>query len=191
MTRLIGRIDAGLAVVAGSRVAIQKQVADVRLVAETLDPTGGGLARRRRQFAALQKRFARSEVPSEKQLGQQMGRWSVGLFVGGLAGKVPWDNLELERWFRLPKSHERRIHGHKHAGVRLVREGSTLLPALDAQSQHAGLFTTAELHPYRDGPVPVDQKQTQHRHRIMRRGRSTKQRPLLLQELERRDLDDS
>src|SRR5213079_3393585 len=24
------------------------------------------------------------------------------------------DNLDLERWFRLPKSHERRIHGHRH-----------------------------------------------------------------------------
>jgi hypothetical protein len=180
-----------LAVVAGSRVAIQKQVADVRSVAETLEPKGGGLARRRRQFAALQKRFARSEVPSEKQLGQQMARWSAGLFVGGLAGNVPWDNWDLERWFRLPKGHERRIHGHKHAGVRLVREGSTLLPALDAQGRHAGLFTIAELHPYRDCPVPVDQEQTRHRHRIMRRARSTKQRTRLLQDLERRDLDDS
>jgi hypothetical protein len=27
----------------------------------------------------------------------------------------------LERWFRLPKSHERKIHGRRHAGARLGR----------------------------------------------------------------------
>ena len=42
------------------------------------------------------------------------------------------DNLDLERWFRLPKGHERRIHGHRHAGVRIVQEGPTLVHALDA-----------------------------------------------------------
>src|SRR4029453_9552291 len=37
----------------------------------------------------------------------------------GEDGDLPQDNLDLERWFRQPKGHERRIHGHRHVGVRL------------------------------------------------------------------------
>jgi hypothetical protein len=58
--------------------------------------------------------------------------------VGGDEPGLPHDILELERWFRLPKGHERRIHGHRHAGVRLVQQGATLLPALDAQRRQVG-----------------------------------------------------
>ena len=191
MTRLAQRIDAGLTAVAEARVLIQQQVADVRVVAETLDPQSGRLPQRRAQFAALQARFAGSEVPFHEHLSKLMASWAPGLFVGGKAGNVPWDNLDLERWFRLPKGHERRIHGHKHAGVRLVREGPTLLPALDAHRAHEGLFTAKELFPYSAHPEPADQKAAQHRHRVMRRARSGKQRAKLLQELEQRYLDGS
>jgi hypothetical protein len=41
----------------------------------------------------------------------------AGLFVGEREYEAIRDNLDLERWFRLPKSHERRIHGHRHAGA--------------------------------------------------------------------------
>ncbi len=181
----------GLAVVAEARVVIQQQVADVRLVAETLDPQSGRLPQRRAQFTALQERFAQSELPFHAQLSKVMANWAAGLFVGGKAGNVPWDNLDLERWFRLPKGHERRIHGHKHAGVRLVREGPTLLPALDAHREHEGLFSAEDLYPYRDHPAPADQVEAQRRHRVMRRARSSKQRAKLLQELEQRYLDGS
>jgi hypothetical protein len=191
LSRLAARIDAGLVAVAEARVAIHQQVADVRLVAETLDPQSGRLLQRRAQFTALQERFAESEVPSHEHLSKLMASWAPGLFVGGKAGNVPWDNLDLERWFRLPKGHERRIHGHQHAGVRLVREGPTLLPALDAHREHNGLFTAEELYPYRDHPAPADQTAAQHRHQVMRRARSPKQRAKLLQELEQRYLDGS
>jgi hypothetical protein len=191
LSRLAARIDAGLTAVAAARVGIQQQVADVRLVAETLDPQSGRLPQRRAQFTALQERFTESEEPCHKHLSTLMASWAPGLFVGGKAGNVPWDNLDLERWFRLPKGHERRIHGHKHAGVRLVREGPTLMPALDAHREHDGLFTAEELYPYRDHPDPADQQAAQHRHRVMRRARSSKQRAKLLQELEQRYLDGS
>jgi len=191
LTRLAGRIDAGLAAVAEDRVVIGQQVVDVRLVAATLDPESGRLPERRAQFAALQERFAESDVPFQQHLSKLMASWKPGLFAGGQAGNVPWDNLDLERWFRLPKGHERRIHGHQHAGVRLVREGPTLLPALDAHRERDGLFTAAELHPYRDQPAPADQQAAQHRHRVMRRARSQKQRAKLLHELEQRYLDGS
>ena len=173
------------------RVVIGQQVAEVRAVAETLDPQSGRLRERRAQFAALRERFEQSDVPFHEHLSKWMASWAPGLFAGGMAGNVPWDNLDLERWFRLPKGHERRIHGHQHAGVRLVREGPTLLPALDAHREHDGLFTAEELHPYRDPPRPADQEAAQHRHRVMRRARSRKQRAKLLQELEQQYLDGS
>lgn len=188
---MVAHIDAGLKGVGPARIEVQKQLADVRLVAETLDPKSGGLTQRRRRFTTLQERFSRSQVPSRKQLGKQMASWAAGLFVGGKAGKVPWDNLDLERWFRLPKGHERRIHGRKHVGMRIVREGATLVPTLDAHGTQAGQFTAAELVPYRNHPVPVDQKEARHRHQVMRRASSTKQRPKLLRELEKRCLDES
>ena len=59
----------------------------------------------------------------------------AGLFVGAGKFEEIKDNLDLERWFRLPKSHERRIHGHRHAGVRIVLEGPTLVHALDAHAR--------------------------------------------------------
>jgi hypothetical protein len=191
LTRLANCIDAGLAAVAEARVAIQEQVADVRLVAETLDPQSGRLPQRRGQFASLQEQFAQSESPFHEHLSKLMTSWAPGLFVGGKAGNVPWDNLDWERWFRLPKGHERRIHGRTHAGVRLLREGPTLLLALDAHREHDEPFTAEELHPYRAHPTPADQQAAQHRHRVMRRARSKKQRAKLLQELEQRYLDES
>ena len=69
------------------------------------------------------------------------------------------DNLDLERWFRLLKGHQRRIHGHKHAGVRIVQEGPTKALALDAHRAHRGLFTVDDLLPYRSARVPECQCQ--------------------------------
>ena len=168
--------------VAPTRQKAQRQLADIRLVAATLDPKTGSLARRRRRFARLQEKYSRSAVPSQKQLSKQMASWIVGMFVVVVA-KVPYDNLDLERFFRIPKGHERRIHGHKHVGMRVVREGATLLPTLDVHHQRAELFTAEQLLPYRNHPIPVDQIEAQHRHQVMRRAASTKQRPELLQEL--------
>ena len=34
---------------------------------------------------------------------------------GGDDADLPQDDLDVERWFNRPKSHERRIHGHRHA----------------------------------------------------------------------------
>ncbi len=168
--------------VAPTRQKVQKQLVDIRLVAATLDPKTGSLARRRRRFARLQEKYSRSKEPSQKQLSKQMASWVVGLFVL-VVGKVPCDNLDLERFFRIPKGHERRIHGHKHVGMRVVREGATLLPTLDVHHQRVDLFTAEQLLPYRNHPIPGDQIEAQHRHQVMRRAASTKQRPGLLQEL--------
>src|SRR4051794_18676260 len=112
--------------------------------------------------------------------------FAAGLFVGEEEYEGVRDNLELERWFRLPKSHERRIHGRRHAGVRIVVEGPALVHALGAHAAHPGPFTVTELLPYRTAREPPCQTEALNRRRIMRKARSKKQRPALLADLERR-----
>jgi hypothetical protein len=134
----------------------------------------------------LIERFERTEDPVRGHMAQVMIGFLAGLFVGGVRFGAIRDNLDLERWFRLPKSHERRIHGHRHAGVRIVQDGPTLLLALDAHVAHPEPFTAEELLPYRTARLPACQRQALRRRKVMRKARSKKQRPLLLAELERR-----
>ena len=115
-----------------------------------------------------------------------MASFKKGLFVGGGRCDLPRDNLDLERWFRLPKGHERRIHGRGHAGLRIVQEGATMLLALDAHRHHPKPFTEEELRPYRDAVAPESQKEAIRRRKVMRTARSTVKRPVLLQTLEER-----
>lgn len=170
--------------------AIRAHVDDVWAIQETLDPNGGTCTERQAQFQGLQAQFHASGDPIRHHMGQVMASFAPGLFVGGEDADLPWDNLDLERWFRQPKGHERRIHGHRHAGVRIVHEGPTLLLALDAHVEHPGPFTAEDLRPYRSAPAPECQRQAMRRRTIMRQARSKKRRPLLLAELERRYLDD-
>jgi hypothetical protein len=134
----------------------------------------------------LSERFQRSKDPIHQQMAVVMTSFLAGLFVGEGTWEDIRDNLDLERWFRLPKSHERRIHGHRHAGIRIVIEGPTLVHALDVHVSHPEPFTVAELLPYRTAQEPPCQTEALNRHKIMRKGRSKKKRPLLLAELERR-----
>jgi len=83
------------------------------------------------------------------------------------------------------------MHGHRHAGVRLVHEGPTLLAALDAHVAHPGQFTGADLRPYWRVPAPACQRQAMHRRTIMRQARSKPNRALLLIDLEHRYLESS
>jgi hypothetical protein len=131
-------------------------------------------------------RFERGEDPIRRKMAGVMISFLAGLFVGEGEFEEIKDNLDLERWFRLPKSHERRIHGHRHAGVRIVQEGPTLVLALDAHVAHPGLFTVADLLPYGTAKEPLSQRQAIDRRKIMRKARSSKKRPLLWADLERR-----
>jgi len=115
-----------------------------------------------------------------------MKSFSPGLFVGDDLPDLPTDNLELERWFRNPKGHERRIHGHRHAGVRIVQEGPTLVSVLDAHLRHPAPFSEKELRPYSDAKPPPCQCDAIHRRKVMRKARSKKTLPQLLRELQQR-----
>src|SRR5260370_39077051 len=101
----------------------------------------------------------------------------AGLFVGEPEYEEIRDNLDLERWFRLPKSHERRIHGHRHAGIRLVLDGPTLVPALDAHAAPPGPFTVDYLLPTRTAREPPCQTAARNRRTIMRQAPSNEARP--------------
>lgn len=186
MKRLAGCIDRGLEAVAAEQEAIRGQVGEVRKIAATLDPSRGSAARRRRRFRRLRRRLAASADPVRRQMAAVMAAFLVGLFAGGDAADWLQDNLELERWFRLPKGHERRIHGRRHAGVRLVQEGATLLPVLDAHRGREQPFGVEELVGYRQAQPPPDQQEALRRRQVMRRARSKKKRGQLLAELEQR-----
>jgi hypothetical protein len=171
-------------------VATQKRVAGyvvtIRQVDRTLDPASDRCAKRKRLYGALERDLLNDEDSIRQQMGRVMASFKPGLFAGGGRGDCPRDNVDLERWFRLPKGHERRIHGRCHAGVRIVQEGATMMLALDAHRRHPQPFTEAELRPYRDAEVPDSQKEVIHRRKVMRAARSTKKRSALLRKLEER-----
>ncbi len=173
------------------QATIRQQVADIAAVEATLQPAQGSCPQRHAEYEALRDRFRADSGPVRQHFAAVMMSFQDGLFVGGDELEWPQDNLELERWFRRPKGHERRIHGHRHAGVRIVQEGPTLLLALDAHQAHPGLFQVPDLLPYRRVPAPRCQCEAMHRRKIMRKARSKKKRGLLLAELERRYLTDS
>jgi hypothetical protein len=143
-------------------------------------------ADRREKYEKLSERFEQTEDPIHRHMAQVMTSFLAGLFVGEGKFEEIKDNLDLERWFRLPKSHERRIHGHRHAGIRIVLEGATLVHALDAHTAHPEPFTADDLLPFQTAQEPKCQKQALSRRKVMRKARSKTKRPLLLADLERR-----
>ena len=155
-------------------------------VAATLEPGTEDITERQEKFEALIDHFEATEDPIRHGMATVMLSFLAGLFVGEEEYEEVRDNLDLERWFRLPKSHERRIHGRRHAGVRIVVGAPTLVHALDAHTAHPEPFTAADLLPYRMTREPPSQTQAWNRHKIMRKARSQKQRPALLADLERR-----
>ena len=171
-------------------VDTQKQVAayveTIRKVDAVLDPTADGWVQRKRIFGALERELLAEEDSICQQMGRVMASFKPGLFAGGGRADLPRDNLDLERWFRLPKGHERRIHGRCHAGVRIVHEGATMLLALDAHRHHPKPFTEEELRPYRQATAPESQKEAIRRRKVMRTARSTTKRGHLLKNLEER-----
>jgi hypothetical protein len=165
---------------------IRDDVKDIEKVAATLEPGAESCAHRQEKFEGLIARFERNDEPIGQHMARLMTSSLAGLFVGAGKFEEIKDNLDLERWFRLPKSHERRIHGHRHAGVRIVQDGPTLVRALDAHVAHPGRFTAEDLLPYRTAREPPCQREALNRRKVMRKARSKKKRPILLAELERR-----
>jgi hypothetical protein len=179
-------IGKGLDLVRPQQKTIRCHVETIQEVAATLDPAAKRSARRRSDFEAILARLDGDSDPIHRQMAGLMRSFHAGLFAGDDSFDQIRDNLDLERWFRLPKGHERRIHGHRHAGVRIVQEGPTLVHALDAHHTHPEPFVVADLLPYRSARAPACQRQAIHRRKVMRKARSRTKRPKLLADLERR-----
>jgi hypothetical protein len=175
--RLAGCIDRGLAEVRVQQGQVQEQVKVTQEVAATLDASTGTLAKRKANYQRLRRQYERQGGEFHTHVSKLMRSFANGLFVPVRARKgesLPTDNLDIERWFRKPKGHERRIHGHKHAGVRMVVQGPTLLLALDAHEGHGQPFAAQDLLPYRNAVPPPDQLDAMQRQKLMRQARAKK-----------------
>lgn len=181
--KLLKIIDKGLESVDQAQDKIRSQVADIRKVYECLDPKTGNQDKRRIVFESLREGLEKSDDEIRLSIAGIMKRFAPGLFVGGDDPDLPRDNLDLERFFKTPKGHERRIHGHRHAGIRIVNEGPTLLPTLDAHLHHCDPFNVSDLLPYVDSQVPKAQQDSKARKKKMRKARSTKRRGPFLKSL--------
>jgi hypothetical protein len=189
LTRLASCIDRGLDVIRASLTQVKAYVQDLQAVDRTLRPNDETTGEERKaQFTLRRQEWESSADPMHQHFAKMMRSFESGLFVGGESADLPADNLDLERWFKRPKGHERRLHGRRHAGVRIVQQGPTLLLALDAHVHHDGPFTVDDLEPYRHARVPVSQQQAVERGKIMRKARSRKKRDALLADLEKRYL---
>jgi hypothetical protein len=173
-----------LQAVADDQTQVKEHVNEVKRVAATLDPSTGSVQRRKRRFHRLRRRFSRSGDEVRRKMAVVMVAFLAGLFAGPEVDQEIRDNLDLERWFRLPKGHARRIHGRKHAGVRLVQEGATLMPVLDAHKGKDEPYQVEELLGYRAAEPPKQEQEAMRRRKVMRRARSKKHRSSLLAELE-------
>ena len=187
MKRLAGCIDRGMKVAREALTQVGHYVQDLRAVDGLLQPSDEATGEEREgQFVSLRQEWEASVDPMHQQFARVMSSFEPGLFVGGEGADVPADNVDLERWFKRPKGHERRIHGRRQAGVRLVQQGPTRMLALDAHVHHHGPFTVDDLEPSRHSRVPASQQQAVERGKIMRQARSRKKRSVLLADLEKR-----
>ena len=184
--QLARRLDIGFTITAESFKQIRRQAKQVKAIQKTLDPDTGKSKEREESFDKLMDSLAGKQDNVSQHMVKVMESFKPGLFVGGDDVDIPQDNLELERWFRNPKSHERRIHGHRHTGTRIVQEGPTTILALDAHLSHPKVFSPHELQPYHDAQMPRTQKEAIHRRKIMRKARSKKLLKPLLKDLEER-----
>ena len=190
MTRLAGCIDRGLDVAREPLTQVRASVRELQAVDSTLRPSDEVTGREREvRFRLLQEAWQSSADPVHQHCAKLLSSFEPGLFVGGEAADFPGDNVDLERWFKRPKGHERRIHGRRHAGIRIVPQGPTLMLALDAHVLHDGPFMADDLQPYGHARVPASQQQAVERGKIMRKARSRKKRHELLADLEKRYLN--
>jgi len=187
LKRLAGCIDRGLDVAREPLTQVKAYVQDLQAVDSTLRPSDEVTGREREvRFILLEEAWQSSADPVHQHFAKMLSSFEPGVFVGGEAADFPADNLDLERWFKRPKGHERRIHGRRHAGIRIVQQGPTLMLALDAHVHHDGPLTADDLQPYGHARVPASQQQAVERGKIMRKARSYKKRHDLLADLERR-----
>ena len=83
---------------------IREYVGVIAEVAATLEPGTEDITEREAQFEALIDRFEATEDPIRHGMATVMLSFLAGLFVGEEEYEAIKDNLDLERWFRLPNA---------------------------------------------------------------------------------------
>jgi len=174
LAQLQGNLQRGLTLYAQDKPRIASYLATVQQIWNTLCPEQGTRDARLTTFRQFCQQLAGTDDPITRHRSQVMQSFEAGLFVGSPERDLPLDNLDLERWIRAPKGHERRIHGRQHVGRRMIVEGATLLPALDAHIRRTEPFMVHDVLPYVHVEVPASQQQAVTRHRMMTQARSKK-----------------
>ncbi len=174
LTRLHGYIARGLARYAEDFTRIAAGMGTLGYVWTLLHPRTGTRHDKRAVFQQVARQALTYSDPLMQHIGQLMQSFEDGLLCGDETLNIPEDNLDLERWIKGPKGHERRIHGRQHVGLRLVIEAPTFLPAFDAHLAHATPFTVQELLPDVTADIPESQQRAVIRHQLMRKARSKK-----------------
>lgn len=174
MTCLHTCIAQGLEIYQKDRPKILSYELELKRISKMVYSTTAPCKQRMKAFTKILNRLRDNPDPIIVKISKIMKSFSKGLFAGGDNLDIPEDNFELERWFKIPKGHERRINGHQHAGTRIVYEGPTLLPTLDAHQSLTKPLTAADLLPYADAKMPECQREAMQRRSIMKKGRSKK-----------------
>lgn len=167
-------IDKGLALYEETRFKVVDYLKEIKRVSQTLSHNHAHCKQRLKSFNKIYERLKNSDEPVKQNIAGFMNRFKDGLFAGGDNLEIPDDNQDLERWFKTPKGHERKINGHKHAGTRLVYEGPILLPTLDAHKSSDRQFQIEELKPYVNSQMCVSQEDAISRRKQQKEGRSKK-----------------
>ncbi len=174
LERLQECIERGMHVYDQSKGKILDLLEIVTEVNGLLDLSKGSSKSRKSKFHCKANMLAKRKKINLKKMGKLMLRFEPGLFSGGDQADLPIDNLDLERWFKKPKGHQRRINGHKHVGVRIVYEGETLIPALDAHLELTRPLTVSDLMKYQNATPPKSQIEGLRRKKIMAQASSKK-----------------
>jgi len=176
LERLRGYIQRGLGEYAKDSGQIGTALGQVLVVWALIHPEPGKHQAYQTSFQQYAEHYRQAEDSITQQIGRIMVSFAAGLFCGGEALDLPEDNLDLERWIKGPKGHERHVSGRQHVGLRIVAEAPTLLLAFDAHLSRSIPFTIDELLPYVNAEIPAAQQEAMTRHRMMRKARSKKTR---------------
>lgn len=168
LQRLSNHIETGTAHYDnGYRMEVEEGMAIIRVLSKHLQPEEGSCKQRKRRFDYLRKKLLKGTGKWDLQVGKIMTSFRDGLFAGGDSLDIPADNLALERWFKNPKGHARRITGNKHVGTKVVYLGPTLIPTLDAHLTIDRPLSSADLHAYINAAIPKGQMEATERHQTM------------------------
>ena len=154
----------------------------------------------------VRRLIARAREWAER-LGKRVRLWisdKQDAFLTGIAAEFPNVPHRFCQNHFLRDVAQPMLEADSHAKVRMrskvrglraiekdLLEGPSMIHALDLHLRHPGPLTSTDLLPFRDATPHISQLQSLQRRSLMRRARSTKKRPRLLEELESRYKDSS